>query len=94
MKIEKTNEEITSIRKTTQTDFTLTNSKGESKEIQIVNYTCDDGNCNYENEETILDMSVGKYGEDITDLMEWLEKFEPEADADDLLDEIREKITI
>jgi hypothetical protein len=95
MKIEKTNNTIISIRKTEDTDFTLTNNKGETREITVREFYSDSEYEGYESEETIMDKS----GEEINNFDEWLLEFmgcpvdsdnEPEADPDDLIDEIRE----
>ena len=95
MQIEKTNEEIVRIKKTTRANFTLTNKKGETAEIEIENYNCDDDLSGYDSEEMITVVNDRGANEDITDTFDdWIEKFEPEADADDLLDNMREQITI
>ena len=96
MKIEKTNNTIISLRKTEDTDFTLTNNKGEKREITVREFYSDSEYEGYESEETIMD----KQGNEIEGFDEWLMEFmgcpidsdnEPEADPDDIIDEIREK---
>ena len=42
IKIEKTDEQVVSIRKTTETTFILTDKKGGENEIRIEQYNCDD----------------------------------------------------
>jgi FKBP-type peptidyl-prolyl cis-trans isomerase (trigger factor) len=95
MKIEKTSEEIVRMRKTTSTLFTLTNKKGESKEIEIQNYYQDDDLAGYESEETITVINDKVPNEDITDTFDdWALEFDPEEDPDTLIDNLREQITI
>jgi len=92
MKIEKTNEEITNIRKTTVYDFILTNDKGEEKEIRISTYYCDDEMTGYDNDETFYEVN-DKRETEIDSWEDFVEKFFGEdADADEILDEIHDKM--
>ena len=96
MKIEKTHNEIISFSKVEETDYLLTNNKGEEKELTIRTFYNDDSRSCPEQEETLYD---GNYKE-IEDWEDWIMNFmgcpegsdnEPESDPDDILDELRNK---
>lgn len=91
IKIEKTDEQVISIRKTTETTFTLTDKDGKEREIKIGNYNQDDEIAGWDSDETIYCDN-----ENITDYFEdWVAKeLGEEVDADNLLDEMREQITV
>lgn len=94
VQIEKDNEEVTSIRKNTETDFTLTNEAGETKEVRIAKYISDDDVGGYDNDETIYELN-GRTETEITDWEDFILKFAGEdADPDEILDELRDKIEV
>ena len=89
MEIKKTDQEITSMVKTTMTYFTLTNDKGEELDVSIEDYYCDrDGS--YDQEETIWNESEKK---EIKDWEEWcINFFGEDIDPDNVIDEMRDLI--
>jgi len=90
IKIEKTNEQVLSIRKTTEATFTLTDKKGREIELVINNYNQDDEIAGWDNDETITCDDIV-----IDDFNEWVENtLGEEVDADSLLDEMRDNITV
>ena len=86
MKIEKTDSEVLSIRKTTSNKFLITNKKGKEKEIDIVSYYQDDELNGYDNEENIYDENEKE--------ISWsdLEEFLGDDDVDELQDKISDLI--
>lgn len=95
MEIKKENSNITYIRKTTETDFTLTNAKGEELKLTFVCFVSDGEYDSYDCEETFLDVDR----KEIESIEEVLLNFmgcpedsdnEPETDPDDILDELKQ----
>lgn len=86
MKITKISEEITSIRKTTEKDFEVQNGD-KTFTITLESFVSDGEDYGYDSDERIyID------GSEVTDFDEWVEKnLGKEADADELLDTIREQ---
>jgi len=93
IKIEKQNSEVLNIRKTISNTFTITNSKGEKMEIDIVSYYQDDEFAGYDNDETIYKKSLDEQGGIKWSDTSWdeIQDFLGEnEDIDDLQDEINE----
>lgn len=87
MQIEKGRDDVVNLRKTTKTDFILTNKEHETKEITIENFTNDDEISGYDSDETIYyDNEV------IADWEEFILAFDKDADPDNVLDELRDMI--
>lgn len=92
IKIKKTGSEIVNLRKTEDTEFELTNKKGETITIMVrERYDSGDEYQMAESEETIFH-KLGTSDFEISNWEEWvLEMFGEEVDADTLIDDIREK---
>ena len=90
--IKKTDNTIVNKRVTEDTEFDLTNSKGETRTIIVREYY--DSGSEYEmaeSEETIYH-KLGTSDFEITDWEQWvIDMFGEEVDADTLIDDIREQ---
>ncbi len=88
--IKKTDTREVSVQKTEDTEFDLTNSKGEVRTIIVREYYSNSEYGDYDNEETLYH-KLGTSDFEITNWEEWvLEMFGEEVDADTLIDDIRE----
>jgi hypothetical protein len=85
MKITKDSEQIVSIRKTTEYQFTITNDKGEDITIEMAHFVCDDDS-GIDSEDTYYDENE-KLIEDIEEFMD-----KHELDWSEVSDEINELI--
>lgn len=91
IKIKKTDNTIIDIRKTEDTEFELTNKKGETRTIIVREYYSNSEYGGYDNEETLYH-KLGTSDFEITDWEQWvIDMFGEEVDADTLIDDIREK---
>ena len=83
MKLEKISDEILSIRKSISNKFTITNSKNETMDIDIVSYMQDDEVAGWDSDETIYDENEKEiYWNDIEDFI----------GEDEDIDELQEQI--